>query len=137
MSDTKKMNDLAIGGASQVGADERRRHDRFDAAFDVSVSMTNDSGRRVGAEAWVRDVSASGLGLSCIEPFAVGDVITVRAPGRSLQCEVRHCRQEGEMFTLGLELLSSSDATDIQGSLRELGRSLHFESRTKSEDAKT
>ena len=136
MPDTMKMNDSAIGGASQVGTAERRRHDRFDAAFDVSVSMTSDSGRRVSADAWVRDVSASGLGLSCRERFTVGDVITVRAPGRSLQCEVRHSRQEGELFTLGLELLSTSDATDIQGSLRDLSRSLHFESRTDSADAK-
>lgn len=136
MSETKKANDLAVDGASQIGAAEQRRHNRFDAAFDVSVSMTNDSGRRVSADAWVRDVSASGLGLSCRERFTVGDVITVRAPGRSLQCEVRHSRQEGELFTLGLELLSSSDATDIQGSLRELSHSLHFESRTNSTDAK-
>ncbi len=135
MSETKKVNKSAIDLTSQVGVAERRRHDRFEAAFDVSVSMTNASERRVGTEAWVRDVSASGLGLSCREPFAAGDVITVRAPGRSLQCEVRHSRQDGEMFTLGLEVLSSSDATDIQGSLRELGRALHFESRTKSVDA--
>lgn len=121
----------------QIGVAERRRHDRFDATFDVRISMTNATGRRVETEAWVQDVSASGLGLSCGEPFAAGDVVTVRAPGRSLQCEVRHARRDGELFLLGLELLSSSDGTDIQGSLRELGRSLFFRSRTKEERAKS
>jgi hypothetical protein len=136
MSETKNVSEIATQVPRQIGVDERRRHDRFEAAFDVQVSMTNDAGRRVGADAWVRDVSASGLGLSCRESFAAGDIITVRAPGRSLQCEVRHSRPDGDMFTLGLELLSSSDATDIQGSLRELSRSLHFESRTESADSR-
>ena len=137
MSKSKKPAKSTTEPQQQIGVAERRRHDRFDAAFDVRISMTNATGRRVETEAWVQDVSASGLGLYCGEPFSAGDVVTVRAPGRSLQCEVRHARRDGELFLLGLELLSSSDGTDIQGSLRELGRSLFFRSRTKAEGAQS
>jgi hypothetical protein len=75
-------------------------------------------------------VSANGLGICCVEAFEVGDAVTVRAPGKSIQCEVRHCRPEGAMFSVGLEVLSSSDGTDIQVSLRDLSRALHFSDRT-------
>ncbi len=119
------------GNAAKIT--ERRIAERFTAAFDVQVFMTTED-RRVDAEAWVRDLSANGMGMVCDEEFQSGDILTVRAPGRSLQCEVRHCRPEGAMFFIGLELLSSSDGTDIQVSLRDLGKMLHFAGRTREED---
>jgi hypothetical protein len=109
---------------------ERRGAARFDAAFDVTIWKTDDATRRIATDAWVRDVSASGLGICCAESFEVGDAVTVRAPGKSLQCEVRHCRPEGALFSMGLEVLSSSDGTDIQVSLRDLSKALHFSNRT-------
>ena len=109
---------------------ERRGAARFDAAFDVTISKTDDATRRIATDAWVRDFSASGLGICCAEPFEVGDAVTVRAPGKSLQCGVRHCRPEGALFSMGLEVLSSSDGTDIQVSLRDLSKALHFSNRT-------
>lgn len=112
---------------------ERRRADRFEAAFDVAVSKTDDPTRRIAIDAWVRDVSANGLGICCAESFEVGDAVTVRAPGKSLQCEVRHCRAEGALFSVGLEVLCSSDGTDIQGSLRDLSKALHFVGRTRDD----
>ena len=112
---------------------ERRRNDRFEAAFDVRISKTDDTTRRIATDAWVRDVSANGLGMCCAEPFDVGDAVTVRVPGKSLQCEVRHCRAEGTLFSVGLEVLSSSDGTDIQVSLRDLSRALHFSDRTRDD----
>ena len=80
MSKSKKSAKSTTEPQQQIGVAERRRHDRFDATFDVRISMTNATGRRVETEAWVRDVSASGLGLSCGEPFSTGDVVTVRPP---------------------------------------------------------
>jgi hypothetical protein len=112
---------------------ERRRSGRFDAAFDVRISKTDETTRRIAADAWVRDVSASGLGICCAEAFQVGDAVTVRAPGKSLQCEVRHCRAEGALFSMGLEVLCSSDGTDIQISLRDLSKALHFSNRTRDD----
>ena len=112
---------------------ERRRAARFEAAFDVTISKTDDAKRRFATDAWVRDVSANGLGICCAEPFEVGDAVTVRAPGKSLQCEVRHCRAEGTLFAVGLEVLVSSDGTNLQVSLRELGRALHFSSRIQDD----
>jgi hypothetical protein len=109
---------------------ERRGAARFDAAFDVTIWKTDDATRRIATDAWVRDVSASGLGICCAESFEVGDAVTVRAPGKSLRCEVRHCRPEGALFSMGLEVLSSSDGTDIQVSLRDLSKALHFSNRT-------
>ena len=116
-----------------LGVKERRGADRFEAAFDVTISKTDDATRRIAAEAWVRDVSAHGLGICCADRFEVGDAVTVRAPGKSLQCEVRHCRAEGALFSMGLEVLSSSDGTDIQVSLRDLSKALHFSNRTRDE----
>lgn len=133
------MADREMSKPGRVAADrlldvrERRRDARFEAAFDVRISKTDDAARRIATEAWVRDVSANGLGICCLEPFEVGDAVTVRAPGKSLQCEVRYCRAEGAMFSIGLELLSSSDGTDIQVSLRDLSKALHFRNLT-SED---
>jgi hypothetical protein len=123
-----KLAESTVGRLLDVK--ERRRAVRFEAAFDVGISKTNDSTRRIAIDAWVRDVSANGLGICCVEAFEVGDAVTVRAPGKSLQCEVRHCRPEGAMFSVGLEVLSSSDGTDIQVSLRDLSRALHFSDRT-------
>jgi hypothetical protein len=114
----------------EVDVLERRRAARFEAAFDVSISKTDDATRRSATDAWVRDVSANGLGICCAIPFEIGDTVTVRAPGRSLQCEVRHCRAEGALFSVGLEVLSSSDGTNLQVSLRELSKALHFSNRT-------
>jgi hypothetical protein len=128
MADLEKMTQVQTDRTLDVK--ERRRASRFEAAFDVSLSKTNESTRRIATEAWVRDVSANGLGVCCAEAFQVGDALTVRAPGKSLQCEVRHCRAEGAMFSVGLEVLCSSDGTDIQGSLRDLSRALHFSNRT-------
>jgi hypothetical protein len=112
---------------------ERRRAPRFEAAFDVAISKTGDATRRIATDAWVRDVSANGLGVCCAEPFEVGYAVTVRAPGKSLQCEVRHCRAEGALFSVGLEVLCSSDGTDIQVSLRDLSKALHFSDRTRND----
>ena len=112
---------------------ERRGAARLDAAFDVTISKTDDAKRRIATDAWVRDVSANGLGICCAEPFEVGDSVTVRASGKSLQCEVRHCRAEGTLFAVGLEVLVSSDGTNLQVSLRELGRALHFSDRTQDD----
>lgn len=124
MSEMKKTQEAEIAEQRRIEVAERRRHDRFEAGFEVRVSSTNPSARRLDVEGTVRDASASGLGLTCREPFAAGDIVTVRAPGRSLQCIVRHSRPDGDLYTVGLELLSTSDGTDIQGSLRELDRSL-------------
>lgn len=129
MSESKKTQEGELSKQQQIEVSERRRHDRFDAGFEVRVSSTNPSARRVDVEGWVRDASASGLGLTCRESFKAGDIVTVRAPGRSLQCLVRHSQPDGELFAVGLELLSTSDGTDIQGSLRELDRSLESVSR--------
>ena len=112
---------------------ERRRTHRFEAAFDVRISKTDDATRRIATDAWVRDVSAHGLGICCAESFEVGDAVTVRAPGRSLQCEVRHCRAEGLLFSVGLEVVSSSDGTNLQVSLRELSKALHFSGRSEDD----
>ena len=112
---------------------ERRSGTCFEAAFDVSISKTDDASRRIAADAWVRDVSANGLGICCPDPFEVGDAVTVRAPGKSLQCQVRQCRAEGALFSTGSELLSSSDGTDIQVSLRDLSKALHFSNRTRDD----
>lgn len=112
---------------------ERRRAHRFEAAFDVLISKTDDAARRIATDAWVRDVSAHGLGICTAVPFDVGDSVTVRAPGKSLQCEVRHCRAEGQLFSVGLEVVSSSDGTNIQVSLRELSKALHFSDRTEDD----
>lgn len=133
MSD-REMSKRAHGAADRMLAvKERRRDVRFEAAFDVRISKSDDSARRIATDAWVRNVSANGLGVSCPDPFEVGDAVTVRAPGKSLQCEVRHCRAEGAMFTIGLELLSSSDGTDIQVSLRDLSKALRFPDRTSDD----
>jgi hypothetical protein len=132
MSEPKKVQESTGNVGREIEISERRRHDRFTAGFEARVSMTNENGRRVDVDAWVLDVSASGLGLSCLVPFVADDVVTVRAPGRSLQCLVRHSRPDGERHTIGLELLSTSDGTDIQGSLRELGRSLRFVGHARS-----
>jgi hypothetical protein len=113
---------------------ERRRSARFEAAFDIIVSKTNNATRRIATEAWVRDVSVNGLGICCAQAFEVGDAVTVRAPGKSLQCEVRHCRSEGALFSVGLEVVCSSDGTDIEVSLRDLSKALHFSDRIR-EDA--
>lgn len=130
--ETSRATAGAVGRLLEVK--ERRRADRFEAAFDVAISKTDDTARRIAIDAWVRDVSANGLGVCCAESFEVGDAVTVRAPGKSLQCEVRHCRAEGVLFTVGLEVVNSSDGTDIQCSLRDLSKALHFSNRTR-EDA--
>jgi hypothetical protein len=131
MADREKFQTTERNRALDIK--ERRGAARFEAAFDVAVSKTDDATRRIATDAWVRDVSASGLGICCAVRFEVGDAVTVRAPGKSLQCQVRHCRPEGALFSIGLEVLSSSDGTDIQGSLRDLSKALHFGNRTRDE----
>jgi hypothetical protein len=133
MADREKPKSARNAAGRLLEVTERRRAARFDAAFDVIISKTDDGARRIATDAWVRDVSAHGLGVSCAHAFEVGDAVTVRAPGKSLQCEVRHCRAEGAMFSVGLEVLSSSDGTDIQVSLRDLSRALHFSNRTQDD----
>jgi len=133
MADREKYEATQNTVGRLLDVKERRRAVRFEAAFDVAISKTDDATRRIATDAWVRDVSANGLGLCCAEPFEVGDVVTVRAPGKSLQCEVRHCRAEGALFSVGLEVRRSSDGTDIQVSLRDLSKALHFSNRTRED----
>jgi hypothetical protein len=133
MADREKFRATESKVSPGVDAIERRFAGRFEAAFDVSISKTNDATRRIATDAWVRDVSANGFGICCAEPFEVGEAVTVRAPGRSLQCEVRHCRSEGTLFSVGLEVLSSSDGTNLQLSLRELSKALHSSVRTRDD----
>ena len=133
MADREKSKPTESTVGRLLDLKERRRADRFEAAFDAAISKPGDAARRTATDAWVRDVAATGLGICCAEPFEVGDAVTLRTPGKSLHCEVRHCRAEGALFSVGLEVLSSSDGTDIQVSLRELRKALHFSSRTRDD----
>ena len=134
MADREKSKSPASMAGRLLDVKERRRADRFETAFDVRISKTDDTSRRIATDAWVRNVSATGLGICCAIAFEVEDVVTVRAPGKSLQCEVRYCRAEGAMFAAGLEVLTTSDGTDIESSLRDLSKALRFSDRTPDSD---
>lgn len=121
---------MAEGRMKALAVPERRADVRSEAAFDVQLSMTSEAGNKIQAEAWVRDISAHGLGVCCSQEFAVGDIVSVRAPGRNLRCEVRHTRPEGEVFAMGLKLLNTSGDGASSESLVDLSQALEYSIRT-------
>jgi len=104
--------------------EERRLHPRHLAKQDVLVYWQNKSGLPFEAPAVLIDVSAGGFAIELSERFPVGGAVTVRTSERSLQCTVRHVQQQPNGFLVGLEVLSTSDGSACERSLKELSSAL-------------
>jgi hypothetical protein len=104
--------------------EERRHHPRYSVKEDVLVYWQNKSGLPCEASATLRNVSAYGFAIELVERFPVGGAVTVRTTERSLQCTVRHVQQHANSFLAGLEVLSASDGSTCERSLKVLSSAL-------------
>lgn len=99
---------------------ERRSHPRHLANQQILVYWQNKAGLPCEAPAVLKDVSAGGFAIEVDERFPVGGAVTVRTSERSLQCTVRHVQQQSTGYLTGLEVLSTSDGSTCERSLKRL-----------------
>jgi hypothetical protein len=104
--------------------EERRRHPRHLAKREVLVYWQNKAGMPCEAAAVVRNVSARGFAIELVERFPVGGAVTVRTSEGSLQCTVRHVQKQPNCFLAGLEVISISDGSRWERSLKRLSSAL-------------
>ena len=99
-------------------------HPRHLANQKILVYWRDKSGLPCEAPAALRDVSVAGFAIEVEERFPVGGAVTVRTSERSLQCTVRHVQQQPKGFKTGLEVLSASDGSTCERSLKRLSSAL-------------
>jgi hypothetical protein len=108
------------------GAEERRKHARHPSNAIVEVIRLDDS-RRISLPVEVVDVSAAGIGLVTVEPFAPDDRVKIRIRNDVRRfCKEAHglirwaqLTPEGE-YRIGIELNTRFSSLDIQ-LLKQLG----------------
>ena len=108
------------------GAEERRKHARHPSNAIVEIIRQDDS-RRISLPVEVVDVSAAGIGLVTVEPFAPDDRVKVRIRNDVRKfCTEAHglirwaqLTPEGE-YRIGIELNTRFSALDMQ-LLKQLG----------------
>ncbi len=105
---------VALGARRDAaGPSERRSFFRVGARYKVRLRTAAAPG---GVDAWLRDVSAGGLGISSPAAVAIGDSVTLELPRRDgsraeLSCLVRNCRRtSADTYQLGVTHLFSIDA---------------------------
>jgi PilZ domain len=100
---------------------ERRAEPRFKAGHAALLITPNV----VPMEAWVLDVSSSGLRLRVPEAVAAGTAVRVEAPEMTLFGTIVHCQASHGAYELGVAL---SQPLELLGQLRKLYGALLAES---------
>ena len=104
----KTLADLIESLRSNVGEPgERRREPRVGLRARAEIALPPPAGategKRIGV--WVRDVSASGIGILCEQAFEAGDTfaLLLGADGVGMMhCTVRNCRKiDGRLYGTG------------------------------------
>ena len=91
---------LTLSGAG------RRREPRVSGHELVVAHWTDSDGRARAERARIVDRSKKGLGLHLTVPIPVGVEVNISG-GTTVRARVRHCRADGEAYTVGLHRLSA------------------------------
>ena len=84
----------------------RRREPRVSGHELVVAHWTDSDGRARAERARIVDRSKKGLGLHLTVPIPVGVEVNISG-GTTVRARVRHCRADGEAYTVGLHRLSA------------------------------
>ena len=114
----------SIDSVIQAVRAEQRKHPRRSVNFSVRVFWQEESAELVDAPGLVRDISANGFGIELARSVPRGKLLSVDTTAGALQGIVRHVQQRAEGWVLGMEVLSASDGSDHQRSLRSLEASI-------------
>ena len=101
-------------------ASELRSESRIKAGHPALLRMPN----AYPIEAWVLDVSSTGVGLRVPEPVSVGVAARVDAQELLLFGNVTHCEQTDGAYGVGIKL---SRSLEMLAELKELNESLFIE----------
>jgi len=88
-----------------VGSDKRRRHPRYRGNVAAWIAWDDNSGKKRHLMGRCVDVSVSGSCIELTSSVRPGTTVTVGIPRLSLTAlaAVRHCREAGGKFAVGLE----------------------------------
>jgi hypothetical protein len=103
---------------------EQRKHPRRSANLRVRVFWQEESADLIDAPGLVRDISANGFGIKLTRSLPKGKLLSVETTAGALQGVVRHVHPLADGCILGMEVLSASDGSDHQRSLRNLASDL-------------
>ncbi len=98
-----------------------RKEPRFPLDEPCSLTLLEDA-RSVRIRSQLIDVSQSGLGLRTSVSAAVGSMAYVETRTMLIVGEVRHCRQQGVEFILGMSTSDIISASRAQAARSRLGR---------------
>jgi hypothetical protein len=93
---------------------EQRAHPRVGVRYKIQFAELI-GGVAIPEQAWMRDISAGGVGLATSRMLDAGRHVLVTLPGAKgrvlkVVCEVRHCREVApNIFHAGLKFVSSKE----------------------------
>ena len=90
-----------------------RKESRTKASGALELRWEIGAGYVRSCVASLRDISASGMGLSAAIPFSVGSTVQIKANGITRYATIRRCTREGTHYFLGVQL---EPTVDRQGS---------------------
>jgi hypothetical protein len=97
---------------------EQRTHVRVGVRYKISMARLTDGATGMFESAWMRDISAGGLGLATSRELEAGTQVMVKLPGSAnntlkVVCEVRHCREVAPgIYHAGLKFVSSREEVE-------------------------
>lgn len=100
--------------------EERRTHHRHPANLTVQVYWRGAAGELESAAGVIRNISGGGFGLELERPLEDGQLLSVQTKEGALQCVVRHVRTDNAKYFVGMEVISASDGSNHERSLKEL-----------------
>ena len=76
----------------------------------ITVCWENEEGYITSQAGLLEDRSRSGVGITVLDPIAIGAKVRIRGRVQELAGTVRHCRLKGAKYFIGIQL-EHEDAT--------------------------
>lgn len=122
MKTTTKEMKTASGAdrKNETAPMDRRVHHRYPTNMTAEVYWTDTAGRLESANGVIRNISGGGFGVELEQSFERGQMLSVQTKAGALQCVVHHVRRDNAKYFVGMEVISASDGSNHERSLKDL-----------------